>query len=72
MNVKEIAKLISQLIAVVFGALTFTGISVDPEVQTEIQSQVGNLVNAIAGVAIIATALIGSIQSVWNNLRNKE
>lgn len=69
---KDIAKLITQLIAVVFGALTFTGISVDPEVQTEIQSQAGNLVNAIAGVAIIATALIGSIQSVWNKLRNKD
>ena len=69
---KNLTLLITQLIAVVFGGLTVAGVSVDPEVQTEIQAQAGSLVNAIAGVAIIATALIGSIQSVWNKLRNKD
>lgn len=72
MNFKAIGILATQIVAMLFGALTVAGITVDPEVQTEIQSQAGNLVNAIAGVAIIATALIGSIQSVWNKLRNKE
>ena len=70
--VKNITLLITQLIAVVFGGLTVAGVSVDPGVQTEIQNHAGNLVNAIAGVAIIATALVGSIQSVWNKMRNKE
>jgi len=72
MNFKAIGILATQIVAMLFGALTVAGITVDPEVQSGIQEQTGNLINAIAGVAIIATGLFGSIKSVWNKMRNKE
>lgn len=72
MNFKAIGILATQIVAMLFGALTVAGITVDPEVQSGIQEQTGNLINAIAGVAIIATGLVGSIKSVWDKVRDKE
>ncbi len=69
---KNITILITQIIAMIFGALTVAGITVDPAVQADIQSQVGSVANAIAGLAIMATALVGSIKSVWDKIRGGE
>jgi hypothetical protein len=49
--------------------VTVAGITVDPAVQADIQAQVGSVANAIAGLAIMATALVGSIKSVWDKIR---
>lgn len=70
--VKNISILLAQIVAVIFGTLTVFGISVDPTVQTEIQSQVGNAINAVAGTAIVVTTLVGSIKSVIDKIRSKE
>lgn len=69
---KNISMLLTQIIAMVFGALTVAGITVDPSVQNEIQAETGNLINALAGIAIIVTTLIGSIKSVWDKVKSKE
>lgn len=69
---KDIAKLAAQIIALVFGVLTATGVSTDPAIQNEIQAQTGNLINALAGIAIIVTTLVGSIKSVWDQIRAKQ
>ncbi len=66
---KNITILLTQIIAMIFGALTVAGITVDPAVQADIQAQVGSVANAIAGLAIMATALVGSIKSVWDKIR---
>jgi hypothetical protein len=65
---KNITILITQIIAMIFGALTVAGITVDPAVQADIQSQAGNVINAVAGLAIMVTALVGSIKSVWDKI----
>ena len=69
---KNISMLLAQIIAMIFGALTVAGVTVDPAIQTEIQTETGNLINALAGIAIIVTTLIGSIKSVWDKARGKE
>jgi len=69
---KNISLLLTQVIALIFGVLTATGVSTDPAVQADIQAQTGNLVNALAGIAIIVTTLAGSIKSVWDQIRTKQ
>lgn len=69
---KNVSLLIAQIIAMVFGALTVAGVSVDPAVQSDIQSQTGNLLNALAGIAVIITTLVGSIKQVWDKVRGKD
>jgi hypothetical protein len=69
---KNISLLLTQVIALVFGALTVAGVTVDPAVQADITSQTGNLINAVAGVAIIVTTLVGSIKSVWDKIKDKQ
>lgn len=66
---KNLTLLLTQIIALVFGALTVAGVTVDPSVQADIQNQVGSLLNAVAGVAIMVATLAGSIKSVWDKLR---
>lgn len=70
--VKNISLLLTQIIAVVFGALTVSGVSVDPAVQADVQSQTGNIVNSIAGLAVMVTAFVGSIGSIVNKIKEKE
>ena len=70
--VKNLSLLLTQIIAVIFGALTVSGVSVDPAVQADVQAQTGNLVNAVAGVAVMVTAFAGSIKSIWDKVRGKE
>lgn len=69
---KNITLLLTQIIALVFGFLTVAGVTVDPAVQADVQAQTGNLVNAVAGVAIMVTTLAGSIMTIWNKVRGKE
>lgn len=69
---KNLSILLAQIIALVFSALTVSGISVDPAVQADVQAQTGNLVNAIAGVAIMVATFAGSIKSIWDKVRGKE
>ena len=69
---KNITLLLTQIIALIFGALTVAGVTVDPAVQADVQAQTGNLVNAVAGVAIMVTTLAGSIKTIWDKVRGKE
>jgi hypothetical protein len=65
---KNLTLLLTQIIAMIFGALTVAGITVDPAVQADIQAQTGSIVNTLAGLAIMVTALVGSIKSVWDKI----
>lgn len=70
--IKNISLLLTQVIAVIFGALTVSGVSVDPAVQADVQAQTGDIVNSIAGLAVMVTAFVGSIGSIITKIKGKE